>query len=55
MSMPKEMIASSLASETFEECGESIEVSKQDLEKYLFNLASHTSEKSQPFRAFGLG
>lgn len=59
MSVPKDDMASFVASEIFDTCGSDLPISKQDLNDYLIVLAESGEERTQsqpkPFKPFGLG
>ena len=57
MSLPKEEMASFVATKIFDVCGDEITVSEQELNDYLVKLADSDSNGTQPkpFKPFGLG
>ena len=59
MSVPKDNMASFVATEIFDTCGSDLSISQQDLNDYLVELAesgeTQTQSQPQPFKPFGVG
>ena len=57
MSLPKEEMASFVATKIFNVCGDEIRISEQELNDYLVELADSDSNDTQekPFKPFGIG
>ncbi len=57
LATPKEKIASSLSKNIFNQCGDQLESSQEDLYNYLIELANRDRQNSapKPFKPFGIG
>ena len=55
MAVPKDDLALSISKNIFDSCGNELEVSEQELNNYLVNLANREPAQPQPFKPFGIG